>query len=362
MTEIAKASAKIRELKVRAVVVPMEPHRTASGVVSESPLVLMDVVTDASVGHSITFTYTRAALKPVAEFAANVAPLIAGRDLAPAAITDELAKRFRLLGTEGLVGMAIAGIDMAMWDALARMHSMSLVNLLGFAPKPVPAYGGVGYDGTQGSVRATERWIKHGLKGVKLKIGYPTVNEDCEVVRAARSSMPREAVLMVDYNQSLTPVEAVSRIRRLEEFDLTWVEEPVNAHDHDGHAFISREVATPIQAGENWWGPQELTKAIEKNATDYVMPDVMKIGGVTGWMQAAATAHAHNVAVSNHLWPEISAQLLAATPTAHYLEYADWWNPILKEPLRLQNGMTEIEGVIGTGTQWDEAAIAKYGV
>jgi mandelate racemase len=130
---------RVRELRVRAVLVPMQqPHRTASGTVSESPLVLADIATEGGVtGHSITFTYTAAALKPVAELMANMAPLIAGQALAPRELEQALAKRFRLLGTQGLVGMALAGIDMALWDALARSHGTSLVTLLGGVPRPV---------------------------------------------------------------------------------------------------------------------------------------------------------------------------------------------------------------------------------
>ena len=129
-----------------------EPHRTASGVVAESPLVLTDVVTDTGViGHSMVFTYTPAALKPTAELIRNIEPLVKGEALAPAEIEQKLARRFRLLGTQGLVGIALAAIDMALWDALARVHGLPLVRLLGGAEKPLRCYGAVGYDGVEGS-------------------------------------------------------------------------------------------------------------------------------------------------------------------------------------------------------------------
>src|SRR4051794_5447200 len=129
----------VREVTARAVSVPLpEPHRTASGVVAESPLVLTDVLTDAgTVGHSMTFTYTPAALKPTAGPIANVGELVKGEPLAPAEIEQKLARRFRLLGTQGLVGMALAAIDMALWDALARALGLPLVRLLGGVSKPI---------------------------------------------------------------------------------------------------------------------------------------------------------------------------------------------------------------------------------
>lgn len=352
----------IQGLRVRAVRVPMaEPHRTASGVITESPLVLIDVFTDeGSVGHAILFTYTAAALGPVAQFTAHLEELIKGERLEPAAISQGLSKRFRLLGTQGLVGMALAGIDMALWDALARIQKLPLARLLGGSVTPVRAYGAIGYDGAAGSARAAEEWAKRDFSGVKAKIGYRDAKEDAEVVRAIRSAVGDAMSIMVDYNQSLTPAEAGQRIRALEEFGLTWVEEPTLAHDFEGHALITRESATPIQCGENWWGPLDLSHALRAKASDFVMPEVMKIGGVTGWRTAAALAEADSIRISNHLWPEISAQLLSTTSMAHWLEYSDWWNPILAEPLVIERGWAQPSTAPGSGVAWNETAIAKY--
>ncbi len=352
----------IQQIKVRAVRVPMrEPHRTASGVITESPLVLIDAITDAGVeGHGIIFTYSTAALGPVAQLAANLEPLIKGQELAPAAIAQTLSKRFRLLGTQGLVGMALAGIDMALWDALARVHRVSLVRLLGGVPKPIPAYGAIGYDGAMESGRVAESWVRRGFRGVKAKIGYPDVREDVEVVGTIRKAVGPDVAVMVDYNQSLTPAEAVERIQALEQFDLTWVEEPVLAHDFEGHAYVARAVRTPIQCGENWWGPLDMQHAIEVGASDFVMPEVMKIGGVTGWRTAVALAETHSIRMSNHLWPEVSAQVLSASPMAHWLEYSDWWNPILAEPLEIENGLALAADEPGSGITWNEKAVGGW--
>jgi mandelate racemase len=355
-------TSKIRTVNVRAVRVPMtHPHLTAGGAVSESPLVLTDITTeDGVVGHSVVFTYTPAALKPTAELIRHLEPLIKGEPLAPADIEQKLSKRFRLLGTQGLVGIALAAIDMALWDALARSHGVSLVSLLGGTAKPVPAYGAVGYDGVEGSAKVAEALAKQGFTGIKAKIGYATAQDDVAVIRAMRKAVGPTVAIMVDYNQSLTPTEAVQRLRVLDDEGLTWVEEPTLAHDYAGHALIAREAKTPIQCGENWWGTLDMQHAIEAQASDFVMPDVMKIGGVTGWMRAAALAHAKNIRLSNHLFPEISAQLLCLTPTAHWLEYADWWNPIMREPLVIKQGMAIVGEALGSGVAWNEAAVEKF--
>jgi mandelate racemase len=344
----------IRALRVRAVKVPMnEPHRTASGVITESPLVLVDLeTTQGLVGHSFVFTYTAAALQPVAELVANFEALVKGQRLEPEKLSRALLARFRLLGAHGLVGMAVSAIDMAAWDALARARNVPLCVLLGADPRPTPAYGGIGYDGERESARAAEAWANRGFRGVKAKIGYPTVEEDLAVVRAIRSAVGPGVAVMVDYNQSLSVEEAKRRLARLDGEGLAWVEEPVIAEDYAGMAAVARDAATPVQAGENWWGPLEFAKAIEARATDLLMPDVMKTFGVTGWMEIARLAAPRKLPISCHLFCEVSAQLLAATPTAQWLEYADWWSPVQAHPLEIRDGMAIPSARPGSGVDW----------
>ncbi|MEP6943088.1 MAG: enolase C-terminal domain-like protein [Betaproteobacteria bacterium] len=359
---VADPALTIRALRVRAVKVPMvEPHRTASGTIVESPLVLTDVITEQGItGHSYVFCYAAMALKPVALLIKGLEPLVVGQPLAPVDIEQLLARRFRLLGPQGLTGMAMAAIDMALWDALARAHALPLARLLGGTLKPIPAYGATGYDGADGSARVAAAWAQRGFTAVKAKIGYPGVAEDIDVVRAIRREVGDNFSIMVDYNQSLTPVEAIERGRRLDDERLAWIEEPTLADDYTGHARVAQAVRTPVQCGENWWGPHDMRKAIDAGASDYVMPDVMKIGGVTGWMRAAALAEAHNLRMSNHLFVEVSAHLLCATPTAHWLEYAEWFNPIIEQPLEVVDGRVTPGDRPGSGVEWNEDAVARY--
>ncbi|HEY3029960.1 MAG TPA: enolase C-terminal domain-like protein [Bradyrhizobium sp.] len=359
---MTETTLKIRELRVRAVKVPMaHPHRTASGTITESPLVLTDVLTEEGiVGHSYVFCYAALALKPVALLVKGLEPVIAGQPVAPLEIERLLAARFRLLGPQGLTGIAMAAIDMALWDALARARELPLARLLGATLKPIPAYGATGYDGAEGSARVAAEWAERGFKGVKAKIGYPDVHEDVDVVRAMRRAVGDGVSLMVDYNQSLATTDAIERGRRLDDEGLTWIEEPTRADDYAGHARVAREVRTPIQCGENWWGPHDMREAIDAGASDYMMPDVMKIGGVTGWLRAAALGEAHGIRLSNHLFIEVSTHLLCATPTAHWLEYAEWFNPIIEQPLSIVNGCAVLDERPGSGVEWNEEAVARY--
>jgi mandelate racemase len=299
-------------------------------------------------------------LGPAADLVRNLAPLLLGETLAPLELEAKLSACFRLIGTQGLVGMALAAIDMAAWDALARSQSLSLIALLGGAPKPVPAYGAVGFDGPVQAAKVAEHWAKRGFKGIKAKIGYASARHDLEVVQAIRSAVGAGIAVMVDYNQLLTPTDAIERSRQLEDEGLTWIEEPTLAHDFQGHASIAREIKTPIQCGENWWGPLDVRHAIEARASDYIMLEAMKIGGVTGWLRASAMCGASGIRVSNHLWPEISAQLLSITPTAHWLEYCDWWNAVLIDPLQIENEVTVPSSAPGSGINWNEAVISQF--
>lgn len=356
---------RIETVSITCVQVPINPpHQTATALITASPLVLVDIrCSGGLLGHAIVFTYTPAALKPLGDLIVNLATLIEGEELAPRLINQQLHRRFRLLGSQGLVGMAIAGLDMALWDALARHHQFPLCQLLGGRPSPVQAYGGTGYDGELATARQAENWVKAGYRAVKAKIGYPTLAEDLRVIRAMRAAVGDGVELMVDYNQSLHTVEAIYRLQQIDNEGLTWVEEPVLAHDYAGSARVRDAVRTPIQSGENWWGPLDMQHALEANASDHVMPDVVKIGGVTGWMDAVSLAEAHDKQVSSHLWPEVSAQLLSIGTHSHWLEYVDWWAPIVRAPLQVEQGRVVCDdALVGSGVTWHSEAVDRYRV
>jgi mandelate racemase len=167
---------------------------------------------------------------------------------------------------------------------------------------------------------------------------------------------------MVDYNQCLSPVQAVHRGRALDGEGLGWIEEPTTAEDYAGLAQVARALHTPVQAGENWWGALEFTKAIAAGASDLLMPDVMKVGGISGWLEVAALATAADLPLSSHLFPEVSAHLLAATPTAQWLEWSDWSSPLIAEPPELRDGRVWPSELPGTGVRWNEAAVQRWQV
>jgi mandelate racemase len=260
--------------------------------------------------------------------------------------------------------MAMAGIDMAAWDALAKSCEMPLVRLLGGQSSMIPAYNscGLGMIGPERAAEEAQELLAEGFGAIKVRLGYQELKTDLEVVRAVRGAVGEEVVLTSDYNQSLSVAEASRRAAALDEEGLYWIEEPTRADDYSGHARIRRDTRTPVQIGENWWGPHDAAKSIEAGASDYVMPDAMKIGGVTGWLRTAALAEAAGIPLSSHLFPEISAHLLAVSPTRHWLEYVDWADPILEKPLEIEDGRASAPDAAGIGISWDDGAVQRYSV
>ena len=353
---------KITRVVARAVNVPLEfPVRTAVGVVATAPLVLIDLHTDAgAIGRAYVFTYTPLALEATRQMVLALGAALQDQPLAPFDLDQTLAQRLRLLGRTGIALMACAGLDMAAWDALAVARGLPLVELLGGRRRPITAYDSHSMDGLAlGLVRAG-RARAQGFAAIKTKIGYATLDEDLTIVRALRDAIGSDAQLLVDYNQGLTVPEAQRRVQALECEGIGWVEEPTLQEDHAGHASIRRKSGLPIQMGENWCGPDEMAKALAAGACDLAMPDAMKIGGVTGWLRAAALAQAHGVPMSSHIFQEVSVHLLAVTPTCHFLERMDLAGPVLAEPLAFADGAATPPAVPGTGIAWDEAAVQRY--
>ena len=356
----------VKNFRVRSVMAPIKrPLATASGAIGVAPLVLLDLETDAGVtGRSYVFPLTSMALKPTANLIQEMLAVIKDDELAPLALEQKLQKRFRLLGLQGLVYVALSAIDMAAWDALAQAQDAPLVKLLGGEILPIKAYNscGLGIMGAEKVAKQAVEFLEHGFTAMKIRLGYPTAAEDVQVVRAVRKAVGDSITLMCDYNQGLTPAEALVRGRALDDEGLHWIEEPIQADDYAGNALIARDVKTPIQIGENFWGPHDMQKALAAQACDFAMPDLMRIGGVSGWMRAAALAESAGMPMSSHLFPEVSAHLLAVTPTRHWLEYVDWASPILAEPMQIKDGHGVIPNRPGNGIAWDETAVSKFAV
>jgi mandelate racemase len=272
-------------------------------------------------------------------------------------------RSLNLIGYEGIAMIAVAGLDMAMWDALAKAAGLPLAVLLGGTIGTVPAYNSNGLwltDVATLAAEAAELIAEGEFKGLKLRLGRDRLADDLAAIREVRKAAGNGIKLMVDFNQGLPLGDALHRCHALDGEGLYWFEEPIAYDNLSGYAQLTRELDTPVQLGENFYGPRDLHKAVQAGAGDYMMPDLMRIGGVTGWLRAAPIAAGAGIQVSTHLYPEVAAHLMRVTETAHWLEWQDWADPILKKPFAVKDSHLEIPDVPGVGIEWDEAAVARY--
>jgi mandelate racemase len=355
---------RIRSLTTRGVMVPLKfTLGTSAAIVKTVPLLLVDLLNEDGVtGRAYTFCYRPSGAVAMSSHLFEAVDLLKGKDSTPFDVTQTLSRQFALLGVTGAVRMALSLLDMAMWDAIAQMQRVPLSSHLGSSPKPLRAYDsrGLGLMEPDRLAEEVQALLASGLRAVKIRLGYPSLAEDLAALRAVRNSISgADVAIMADYNQALTSAEAIRRGRELEKEGIYWLEEPIAHDDYVASAEIARELRVPVQIGENFNGPEGLLRAVNARASDYVMVDVARIGGVTGWLHAAGIAAAHGIEMSSHLMPEISAHLLSATPTAHWLEYVDWADAIIEEPLKIRDGMVLTSEKAGSGISWDEAKLKR---
>jgi len=356
---------RIESIRARAVAVPMKrPLAASTGALTAAALLLIDLETDGGiVGRSYLFGVGKHNLPPIAKLVEAMAEMLKGDAVAPFDIERKLRAKYTLLGVHNIVLFAMSGIDMAAWDAVGQVLGQPLVRLLGATPRPIPAYNskGLGIMPLKPLAKEAVELLAEGFSAVKLRLGRPDAREDLQAIREVKKAIGPNVILMVDFNQGLSVAEALKRGRMIDgEGGVYWIEEPVRADDFAGSARLAREIATPIQIGENFMGPEQMAQALAAGACDYVMPDAQRIGGVSGWLRAAALAQGAGAEMSSHLFPEVSAHLLAATPTCHWLEFVDWANPVLAQPLELKDGHVIIPSQPGSGLAWDEKAVARF--
>lgn len=359
-----RGTPAVRSIDAALVVVPMRrPLGTSASAISEAPLVLIDLKTEAGItGHAYLFCYLEAAGRAAVTLLQEAGAVLAGTSAAPADVRRVLETRFRLLGVRGLVSAVLAGVDVACWDALAIAAGLPLARLLGATLRPTAAYNSNGLGLVEPKAAAEEalELVDEGFRAVKMRLGRRSGKDDLAAVRAVRAALPADVALMADFNQALSPRAALDRCRLLDDEGLYWIEEPVRHDDYPATGALAAQLHTAVQIGENFAGPRAMSLALQHKASDLVMPDLERIGGVSGWLAAAALADVAEVEMSSHLYVEVSAHLLAATPTAHWIEYVDWADPILQEPIKVVDGSVTPPERPGNGLAFDPDAVAHF--
>jgi mandelate racemase len=357
---------EITGVRVRRVIVPARrPLRAAVADLREVPFLLIDLETRGGVtGRMLGFTFARmglALLPPVIE---ELGRFGKGRALSLAelpAFHDACQRKLTMLGHEGVMQMALSMFDMTVYDALARAAGMPLYKLLGAQSVAIPTYNscGLGLMEPKELAREAKELAAEngGYRHVKMRLGRSRAADELAAIRAVREAIGPDVLLSADFNQALPALSAYDTCRAIDGQGLVWIEEPVLYDDYDTQARLATKLTTPIQIGENWYSWRVGKAAIEKGACDNIMPDVLRIGGVTGWLRLARVAEASGVPFSSHLSPDFSAHLLAATPTRHWLEYMDWAQELTQNPTVPEAGFVRPKETPGAGIEWNERAI-----
>lgn len=328
------------------------------------PLILIDLYTAEGVtGRSYLEPYVPKVMRYLIPALNDLGEMLKGHPVAPVELFDAARNSLRPVGHQGQSMIAVSGLDMAAWDALARAANLPLCALLGGSAGPVTAYNSNGlWLNEPGAVadEAVELLAEGGFSALKLRLGRARAEDDLATIEAVRKAVGHDIRLMTDFSQALDMSEALLRCHAIDGLGLDWIEEPIVYDNLDGYAQLTAELKTPVQMGENFYGPRDLHRALQMRACDLVMPDFMRIGGVTGWLRAAAIAGGAGVPVSTHLYPEVAAHVMRVTETAHWLEWQDWSSPVLQEPYTVKDGRLEIPDRPGLGLDWNEDFVSAH--
>ena len=329
---------------------------------TEIAMLFVEIQT-ASGHQGLGFSYSKRAGGP-AQFAhaREIVPAVLGEDPNDIAkLWDKLCWAGASVGRSGVSTQAIGAFDVALWDLKAKRAGLSLAKLLGAQRDSVRCYNTSGgflhtpLDQLRVNASAS---IAKGIGGIKLKVGQPDCGLDIERVAAMREHLGDAVPIMVDANQQWDRPTAQRMCRTLEAFNLVWIEEPLDAYDHEGHAALAAQFDTPIATGEMLTSAGEHWDLIRHRAADYLMPDAPRVGGITPFLKVAALAEHAGVMLAPHFAMELHVHLAAAYKTEPWVEHFEWLEPLFNERMAIHNGRMLVPTRTGLGVSLSEQARA----
>ena len=346
---------KVTRVETRCVRVKLDkPISSALGQLHSFGCILVFVHCDSGiVGENLIFTLNARRTRVLQSMIEEMADLVIGHDAGHIASFWARAWRdINFLGHKGVPVVGISALDGALWDALGKMSNLPLYRILGGAQDRVPVYhsGGLWLSSSDKELVAeAERFAAAGFRAMKMRLGSPEPATDVARVRAVRTAIGPKIKLMADANQGLTESQAIRLGRALEEFDLTWFEEPLPAWDLDGLARVAAVLDTPIASGETEYTRYGFRRMLELRSADILMPDLQRVGGVSEFIRVGHMAESYDIAVSSHLFPEISLQVLGALANTIYLEYMPWFSKLYNETIEFAEGQAIVPERPGWG-------------
>lgn len=365
MSEPASDAGSIRTVDTSLYRVPNE-QTLEDATQSFDVLEIVAITAESDAGHrGLGFTYTigrgGAAIKRFLDD--ELVPLLEGQPVAPRAVRSTLRGETTFTGREGISEFAIAAIDIAVWDLLGKHASLPLCELLGGTREPVTMYetdgGWLQYDADT-LVENAREIASDGFAGMKMKVGS-SVDRDIERVSAVGDALPAELDLMIDGNCSYSVPEARQLANRLDDVAITWFEEPLLKGNYAAYADLRCRVDVPIATGENFYNETQFRQVIDRNAVDYLQPDVCRVGGITPWMTVADQAATAGLPVSPHYIEPIHAHLACAADNVPYIEHhSTVLNEVLAEPVEVEEGRITPPNRPGHGMSFQD--VEQYSV
>jgi L-alanine-DL-glutamate epimerase-like enolase superfamily enzyme len=350
---------KVVRVETRPMVVALpKPIGSALGEIRDFGCICVFVHRDDGVvGENLVFTLNNRRTKVLRAMVDDLGELLIGRD--GGLIADFGARAWRdinFLGHKGVPVVGISALDGALWDAYGKSIGQPLFRILGGARTEIPAYhsGGLWLSYSEAElVEEAERFIAQGFRAMKMRVGATDPDGDIARVGLVRRTVGPGIRLMVDANQGLSESDAIRLGRRLEEFHLTWFEEPLPAWDLEGVARVAAALDTPIASGETEYTRYGFRQMLTLRSADILMPDLQRVGGVSEFMRVSHMAESYDVPVSSHLFPETSLSLLGALSNANFLEYMPWFSQLYCEAIEFRDGNAVMPERPGWGFTFD---------
>ncbi len=355
----------IREVRTHLLSVPWpDPPRFAAVVPEHQDLLVVEVET-ASGLTGMGFLQPLSGGLRTLDFCIHelLKPLLLGEDAsAVTSLWQRMWEATYIQGRMGLSVMALSAIDIALWDLAGKAANMPLYRLWGGAAQALPIYGSGCYRGLGGSGMAEKalRYRDRGFSAIKMQVAHlHAPDQDVENVRTVRDALGAATEIMVDVNQGWTTDQAIRIGRRLEEFDLHWLEEPVRAHDFAGYARVARALAIPVVGGENHFGRYDLRPFFEDPCVPILQPDVMR-GGLTEIRRIATVADTWGIRIAPHLFHELMTHVMASIPNPSWLEYMGWHDSLWKRPVVPDRGTVRPPETPGHGLTFQAEVFTEF--
>lgn len=356
----------ITQIATRLASIPLEkPLQTSTFPLLAIDSVLVDVHTDQGAsGLGWVFAPGLGKAKSLKALIDDLGTLLIGQD------AFDVEQRWRdmlnastFIGRTGAAVMAMSGLDTALWDIAGKIANQPLGKLLGASRDSIETYASEGLwlnTSIDELCAQAVSFKERGFSAMKMRVGSTELETDIERVTELRKAIGPDTSLMVDANQGWDASRAIAFARGVEACNLLWMEEPVGYQSYDDMAQIAATIDVPLCVGETNYMVEDFTRLIDMNCGHYLMPDLMRVGGVTGMRKVAALAQAHNLPITPHLFMEVATHVACAAPNAVWQEHMPWWQVIFKQKIDFRDGHIHLSNNPGLGVEWDEKMVQKF--